>query len=192
MTRSFLYLFFLLIGLSIVFTPRGYDQLHFTPIPVVLKNPVDLKQVSCMARNIYYEAGSEALLGQAAVARVVINRMNHGFARTPCEVIYQSAMVSKENDSGEIQSVKVCQFSWVCAGVPAISKNHLAYKQAEQIAYDVLANDAYNGVISKSTLFFHSILITPNWAYKQMKVIGNHLFYAKGGRPKPVALQDTN
>jgi spore germination cell wall hydrolase CwlJ-like protein len=48
-------------------------------ITVNLKN-IDMKQVACMARNIYYEAGAEAMPGQAAIARVVLNRVNHGFA----------------------------------------------------------------------------------------------------------------
>ena len=36
---------------------------------------VDMKQVQCMAKNIFYEASGESINGQAAVARVVLNRV---------------------------------------------------------------------------------------------------------------------
>ena len=178
MSRSIFYLFFFLMGMSLVFVPKDYNQTHITLTPIVFAKPVDLKQIACLAKNIYYEAGSESILGQAAVARVVLNRVNHGFAKTPCAVIYQS--------TGEDET-RVCQFSWVCADVPPISTHHPAYKQAEKIAHDVLVNNAYKEVLPDSVLFFHSILIEPNWSCRQMKIIGNHLFYARGKRPKQVA-----
>ena len=63
--------------------------------PKIVK--VDLKQLACLAKNIFYEASNESMLGQAAVARVVLNRVAHGFARTPCAVVYQSTMVERED-----------------------------------------------------------------------------------------------
>ena len=139
---------------------------------------VDPKQLTCLAKNIYFEAGSEPLLGQAAVARVVINRIRHGFGSTPCNVIYQSTVVQKENEDGETQKVKLCQFSWVCEGKDD-PKNNARYLQAKQVAYDVLAYDAYDDVVPKSTLFFHNASIAPGWAYNSVKRIGNHIFYSK-------------
>ena len=62
-------------------------------LPILKK--IDMKQIACMARNIYYEAGAEAMPGQAAVARVVMNRVNHGFAETPCKVIYQKTLINE-------------------------------------------------------------------------------------------------
>jgi hypothetical protein len=40
---------------------------------------VDPKQFKCLTDNIYYEAGNQGTLGQAAVGRVVLNRVKHGF-----------------------------------------------------------------------------------------------------------------
>ena len=185
MTKSIFYLFFFLMGMLFVFVPQDYNQPYFTLVPTHIEIPthisvpkVDLKQITCLARNIYYEAGGESILGQAAVARVVLNRMNHGFARTACGVVYQS--------TGEDED-RVCQFSWVCSDVPEINRNHPAYRRAEKIARDVLVNNAYREVIPDTVLFFHSILIEPNWTYRQVKIIGNHLFYARSKiRPKPV------
>jgi spore germination cell wall hydrolase CwlJ-like protein len=146
--------------------------------PVVVTKTVDAKQLTCMAKNIFYEAGSESILGQAAVARVVINRVNHGFAKTPCAVVYQSHMVEKIIDD-ELTKVKLCQFSWVCEGKGEPNTNSQRYKQAQQVAYEVMANDAYNDVLPNSALFFHNLTVDPLWPYKQVAKIGNHIFYSK-------------
>ena len=144
----------------------------------VVAKVVDPKQLACMAKNIFYEAGSESILGQAAVARVVINRVNHGFAKTPCAVVYQSHMVEKIIDD-ELTKVKLCQFSWVCEGKGEPNTNSQRYKQAQQVAYDVMANDAYSDVVPKSALFFHNLTVDPLWPYKQVAKIGNHIFYSR-------------
>ena len=139
---------------------------------------VDPKQLNCLAKNIFYEAGSESLFGQAAVARVVMNRIAHGFGKNPCAVVYQVTQVDKLIDD-EIHKVKLCQFSWVCEGKVDPNKNNPKYKQAEQVAYDVLAYDAYTDVVPKSALFFHNLTVDPLWPYKQVAKIGNHIFYSR-------------
>jgi spore germination cell wall hydrolase CwlJ-like protein len=143
---------------------------------------VDPKQLNCLAKNIFYEAGSEPLNGQAAVARVVMNRIAHGFGKNPCAVVYQTAQVDKLVDD-EVQKVKLCQFSWVCEGKADPNKNSTKYKQAEQVAYDVLAYDAYKDVVPRTALFFHNLNVDPLWPYKQVAKIGNHIFYSKHKKP---------
>jgi spore germination cell wall hydrolase CwlJ-like protein len=154
----------------------------------VVAKVVDPKQLACMAKNIFYEAGSESILGQAAVARVVINRVNHGFAKTPCAVVYQSHMVEKIIDD-ELTKVKLCQFSWVCEGKGEPNTNSQRYKQAQQVAYEVMANDAYNDVLPNSALFFHNLTVDPLWPYKQVAKIGNHIFYSKHKKPQKTNTQ---
>ena len=83
---------------------------------------VDPKQLNCLAKNIFYEAGGESLSGQAAVARVVMNRIAHGFGKNPCAVVYQVSHVDKLVDD-EIRKVKLCQFSWVCEDKGDPNKN---------------------------------------------------------------------
>lgn len=139
---------------------------------------VDPKQLNCLAKNVFYEAGGEPLNGQAAVARVVMNRIAYGFGKNPCDVVYQASIVDKVVDD-EIQKVKLCQFSWVCEGKGEPNKNSLKYKQAEQVAYNVLAYDEYTEVIPKTALFFHNLSVDPLWPYKQVARIGNHIFYSK-------------
>jgi spore germination cell wall hydrolase CwlJ-like protein len=136
---------------------------------------VDAKQLACMAKNIFYEAGSESIKGQAAVAVVVMNRVNHCFANNPCNVFYQKI---------KVQDRIVCQFSWVCEGKKEPNKNSYRYKVAEQIAYEVMYLGMHKDVVPKSTLFFHSINIDPMWPYKKVATIGGHVFYSKAKKPK--------
>jgi len=173
-----------LILLTVVIT---FDQLTILTESKHIEEPkvaktVDPKQLTCMAKNIFYEAGSESLNGQAAVARVVMNRIAHGFGKDPCAVIYQASHVDKLIDD-EMQKVKLCQFSWVCEGKTEPNKNSTKYKQAEQVAYNVLAYDEYQDVVPKTALFFHNLSVDPLWPYKQVAKIGNHIFYSKAKKP---------
>jgi len=177
----------ILIVLILITVVLTFDQLTILIETKPIEEPkvakiVDPKQLTCMAKNIFYEAGSESLNGQAAVARVVMNRIAHGFGKDPCAVIYQASYVDKLIDD-EMQKVKLCQFSWVCEGKNEPNKNSTKYKQAEQVAYDVLAHDAYTDVVPKSTLFFHNLSVDPLWPYKQVAKIGNHIFYSKVKKP---------
>jgi spore germination cell wall hydrolase CwlJ-like protein len=140
---------------------------------------VDKKQLECLATNIYYEAGKESTEGKAAVARVVLNRVNYGFAENPCKVVYQVIKVKQVTEDDEPLLVKVCQFSWVCEDRPHLNKNSERYRSSQQVAYDVLAYDAYKDIIPKTVLFFHNTTVKPQWRYKEVKKIGNHVFYRK-------------
>jgi spore germination cell wall hydrolase CwlJ-like protein len=164
------------------FAPDTIEQPTEEP-PAKIAKIVDPKQVACMAQNIFYEAGSEPLMGQAAVARVVMNRIAHGFGKNPCSVIHQSTLVERVIDN-QIQMIKLCQFSWVCEGKGDPNKNNPKYKQAEQVAYDVLAYDSYKEVLPGTALFFHNIQVDPLWPYKQVAKIGNHIFYSKTKKPQ--------
>ena len=147
---------------------------------VVEAKPVDNKQLKCLAENIFYEARGESITGKAAVARVVMNRVHHGFASTPCNVVYQATMVTKINEETlDEYKVRLCQFSWVCENRQKINVNDPKYIQAMDIAYQVLAYDAYHEVLPRSALFFHNLTVDPFWPYKQVARIGNHIFYSK-------------
>jgi spore germination cell wall hydrolase CwlJ-like protein len=169
---------FIFLTLTVMFgTVIDVSESEIVEEPKVAK-AVDPKQLKCLAMNIFYEAGYESLNGQAAVARVVMNRIASGFGNNPCAVVYQATYVDKVIDD-ELQKVKLCQFSWVCEGKGDPNKNNIRYKQSEQIAYDVLAYDAYTEVLPKSALFFHNLQVDPLWPYKQVAKIGNHIFYSR-------------
>ena len=59
------------------------------------------KQVECLAKNIYYESGSETYEGKLAVAQVTLNRVNSPkYPHEVCAVVYQKTQ-------------NTCQFSWL-------------------------------------------------------------------------------
>jgi N-acetylmuramoyl-L-alanine amidase len=148
--------------------------------------PVDQKQLKCLATNIFYEAGSESEKGKQAVARVVMNRVKHGFATNPCSVVYQisTKLIPVDNDpyidDEGLKKVKLCQFSWVCeSDRRPLNVNDPRYKQSERIAYNVLAYDSYKDVVPSTVLFFHNLWVNPMWPYRKVAQIGNHIFYEK-------------
>ena len=148
--------------------------------------PVDQKQLKCLATNIFYEAGSEPEKGKQAVARVVMNRVKHGFAPDPCSVVYQVTTVLRpietdiEDADTIMKKVKLCQFSWVCeSDRRPLNVHDPRYKQSEKIAYNVLAHDAYKDVVPNTVLFFHNLWVNPMWPYRKVAQIGNHIFYEK-------------
>ena len=170
--------FVIIVVVSMAYNPIDMVSIGDKSEQEVVAKVVDPKQLACMAKNIFYEAGNESIMGQAAVARVVLNRVSHGFAQTPCAVVYQARTVEKVIDD-ETVKVRLCQFSWVCEGKSEPNKNSQQYKQAQQVAYDVMAHDAYSDVLPKSALFFHNLQVDPLWPYKQVARIGNHIFYSK-------------
>lgn len=129
------------------------------------------KQLSCMAKNIYYEAGSESYDGKIAVARVVMNRIRHGFGSNPCNVIYQKTLIDDKY---------ICQFSWVCEDRPDPHKNNPKYKESMNVAYEVMILNMHKEKLSNSAVFFHSSNVQPNWPYRRLEQIGNHIFYGRG------------
>ena len=140
---------------------------------------VNREHLRCLAYNIYFEAANEPLLGQIAVARVVMNRIEHGFGKNPCGVVYQAAIVETEE-----VSKKLCQFSWVCEGKLVPNTNSAAYQQALNIAHRVLSEDAWSDIIPNNILFFHNTSVKPDWKYNPVLRIGNHIFYSRERKHK--------
>jgi N-acetylmuramoyl-L-alanine amidase len=76
----------------------------------------------CMALNIFFEARSEPIQGQIAVAEVTLNRVaSDDYPNTICEVVLQ------ENSQG-------CQFSWWCDGKSDLPKEHNSFQTSKSLA----------------------------------------------------------
>lgn len=149
---------------------------RFSTRSLRIQKNLNAEYIRCMATNIYHEAGSEPFMGQVMVARVVMNRIQHGFARNPCAVIYAEHNVPHPDDPNETR--RVCQFSWVCEGKDTPQRNE-TYKQAEDIARRVLTENAWNDIVPNDVLFFHNTSVNPRWAYERVATVGNHIFYSK-------------
>ena len=127
------------------------------------------RQLACLSKNIYHEAGSEPFEGKAAVAQVTINRANSGeFPGDICKVIYQKNIV---------YSKVLCQFSWVCDRETTFKPvNKAAYAESEAVAKKVLL-EGFTLPSLKNALYFHGDYINPNWGKKPVAHIGRHIFY---------------
>jgi spore germination cell wall hydrolase CwlJ-like protein len=122
----------------------------------------------CLALNVYHEARSEPLQGQAAVAHVVLNRVASG--RWPddvCSVVHQGY------EKGRFK----CQFTWYCDGKPDEPTEILAWARSVLIANQVLTGvvpDVTNGATH-----YHARYVNPYWSASLSKTVayGSHLFY---------------
>ncbi len=127
------------------------------------------KQLECLARNIYYEAGGEPFEGKVAVAQVTINRSESGvFPSDICRVVYQKNVVYDK---------VLCQFSWYCEGPARVPPKHAAaYKESEIVAKQVLL-EGFRLPGLKEAMYFHAKHINPQWKREKVAVIGGHIFY---------------
>jgi spore germination cell wall hydrolase CwlJ-like protein len=160
------------------------------------------QDVECLARNIFYEAGSEPEEGKVAVGIVTLNRVREGFGRTICEVVYQRTQLTRSIQVQTTRLVKtgwfsrpepvaytetrtstatVCQFSWACANMPKPKMLDNRWRESKRIAQSLVDGD-YEELIDKysSAMYFHSYRINPTWARQKIIVsrVGGHVFYS--------------
>jgi len=147
----------------------------------------------CMALNIYREANTQSIAGQIAVARVVMNRVSdRRYPGDPCGVIYdgpqrESWKTKKDptlaDADRKFNPIKFrCQFSWYCDGKKDEPANleSVAWKVADDIAYQVLAYDKWNGIVEGAT-HYHADYVKPNWSntLRLVTKIDDHIFYRR-------------
>ena len=128
------------------------------------------EDITCLARNVYYEARGESLKGQRAVAKVTLNRLaSNRFPNTLCEVVYEKRWDKRRRRY-------VGAFAWTeLDKLPPLKRRQWkrAWKAAESVYEDP------DSVELKGALFYHSTRIKPRWARqkKRVKRIGHHIFY---------------
>jgi spore germination cell wall hydrolase CwlJ-like protein len=118
------------------------------------------EQVRCLATAVFYEARSEALAGQLAVAHVVIERARSGrFPASLCGVIKQRG-----------------QFGFVRNGrMPDQPNESEQWTTAKAIAQIALGEHWKNP--AQGALYFHASRVAPGWGHERVAQIGNHVFY---------------
>lgn len=127
------------------------------------------RQLGCLAKNIYYEAGGEPFEGKIAVAQVTMNRVaSSQFPGDVCKVIYQKNIFYER---------VVCQFSWVCdREVVFKPTNRANYNESMIAAQKVLLED-YRLPSLTSALYYHADYVNPGWKKEKVAKIGHHIFY---------------
>jgi spore germination cell wall hydrolase CwlJ-like protein len=139
------------------------------PLARVNLSPI---QIDCLARNIYFEARSESLEGQFAVAHVTMNRVrSHEYPNNICDVVKQNK-----------------QFSWY-KGPESVIINWrdpievASFRSIMNVTIDFM-HDYANGNLKDSTrgsMWYHRDDIKPDWTENLRKtaVFGRHIFYRK-------------
>ena len=120
----------------------------------------------CLAVNVYFEARSDSMEGQYAVAHVVMNRVqSHRFPNDVCSVVTQQ------------RKGRTCQFSWYCDGKSDTPNDPEAWAWAVLVAYDVLRG--YVPDVTKGATHYHATYVKPSWAKRLDKTVeyGSHIFY---------------
>ena len=127
------------------------------------------RQLGCLAKNIYNEAGNEPFEGKVAVAQVTMNRASSGkFPSDVCGVIYQKNIVYEK---------VLCQFSWVCDRVVGTRPvNKTAYNESMEVAKKVLLEE-YRLPGLTEAMYYHADYINPGWGKPKITQIGHHIFY---------------
>jgi spore germination cell wall hydrolase CwlJ-like protein len=122
------------------------------------------EQQECLANAVYFEARGEPILGQLAVAEVVLNRVaSKKYPSTICEVVVQP-----------------WQFSFINprTGVfPKANRDSASWKKSVAIAR--LAQEKRAVELPSEVLWYHADYVAPGWGKrlnKQTK-IGLHIFY---------------
>ena len=130
----------------------------------------------CLALNIYHEAKNQSMLGQLAVAEVVMNRVEDTrFPDSVCEVIKQG-ITYKGTD---VPILHKCQFSWYCDGKNDTPRDTVKFLEAKTHAKWVMDNYGIERDITDGALMYHASYVNPYWSksYTKTSRIESHIFY---------------
>lgn len=134
----------------------------------------------CLALNIYHESRGDSFAGQAAVADVVMNRVEDDYyPDTVCEVVKQTVWI--ENWKGNMVPKRhMCQFSWFCDGVSDEPGDPDAWMESYMLAEQVFDAGNWRGITEGST-HYHSLQVRPKWVkdrgMEYTGTVGQHEFY---------------
>jgi len=129
----------------------------------------------CMATNIYHEAKNQPMVGQIAVAQVVMNRVKDSrYPNTICDVVKQGLTYK----NGKVVLGK-CQFSWYCDGKKDdVNMKSEKWRNSLRYASMVITNRITLDVTEGAT-HYHATYVRPAWARTKTKTvrINRHIFY---------------
>ena len=161
--------FFTLLGLPFV-TLGFIFRFAYTDHLEVQAEQQRQTDLTCLARNIYFEARGESVAGQHAVAEVTMNRVaSKHFPDTVCSVVHEQRWDA-------IRKRNVGAFSWT--ELDSLSKpKGKPWQRATMVA--VAAYDYEETPQVPGALFYHAERITPRWSRTKKLVakIGRHKFY---------------
>ncbi|HWH18499.1 MAG TPA: cell wall hydrolase [Allosphingosinicella sp.] len=136
------------------------------------------RSLECLTAAVYYEAATEGVDGQRAVAQVVLNRLRHpAYPGSVCGVVFQGS----ERATG-------CQFTFTCDGSIARAPHPAFWARARAVAWSAL-NGYVHAPVGWAT-HYHTNWVVPYWSSSLVKLanVGTHIFYRwEGGWGRPAA-----
>lgn len=145
---------------------QTFDALPLvTEVIYYKRDPIKItkKDLDCLEKNIYYEAGVENRNGKIAVAQVTYNRLKSGkWGDTFCKVIYAPH-----------------QFSWTKQRKKEKPKGAL-WEESKSVAKEFVNGIRIQSL--KNSIHYHATWIDePHWADEEriVKTIGQHVFYSQ-------------
>ena len=127
-------------------------------------------EFQCLAETLYFEARGESARGQAAVAEVILNRVDSGrFPNTICGVV-------KQGRTGG------CQFSYNCGDRSREITDRSAFARVQTVARRAIEGAPRE--LTDGATYFHTPAVRPDWSRRFVKTvqIDNHIFYRPGLR----------
>ena len=142
---------------------------------------LNIKDVMCMAKNIFFEAAVESTAGKLAVAQVTLNRVkSKRYPNTICEVVYEG-----RHHADGFPKRNQCQFSWYCDGRGDDPRESKLWTDSQDLAkYVILRQDDLIDITDGATHYHARYIDAPRWA-GQKKItakIDEHIFYRGRGR----------
>lgn len=123
-------------------------------------------EILCLTVAIYYEARGEPIEGQAAVAQVILNRVQHpDFPDDACAVVFEPDQFSFVGDPSDL--------------IPPMMENEQARRATQKAAKAALeVIEGYHTHITST--HYHADYVEPYWAdvYTLDFRVGNHIFYS--------------
>lgn len=157
----------LVLGTSVVL---GLSTTAYT----IAARHYEVREIKCLALNVYHEARGEPENGQYAVATVTMNRVqSNKYPDDVCRVVYQRAWSKKYKRY-------ISAFSWTDYDHVSeiIPKESSAWRNAYTVAEKVYRENQRSEK-TKDALFYHANYVNPAWASEKTKIakIGHHIFY---------------
>ena len=141
---------------------------------------LNIEDVMCMAKNIFFEAAVESTAGKLAVAQVTLNRVNSkNYPNTICDVVYEG----RHHASGHPKRDQ-CQFSWYCDGRGDEPTESQLWIDSQDLAkYVILRQDDLIDITDGATHYHARYIDAPRWAGQKRVTakIDEHIFYRGRG-----------
>lgn len=142
---------------------------HISPLPMSVKQLTEeqVKELTCLATNMYHEAKGEGDIGWLAVGMVTMNRMkSKRYPNKVCKVVYQN-------------NGKVYQFSWAGTKKKLTKPKKDLYNEIKELALLIYVHYEKLYDVTDNALWFHADYVNPYWSKSKNKTtkIGRHIFY---------------